>query len=89
MKCTSLVAHCDHENLLSVYVAIFFKGIGMFLLYFTFPRSHSLSMRFSSLSQYCVILSYGLISDCKPGKFFSTLLGGRIGPHVNLHAGFL
>lgn len=61
----------------------------MFLLCFTFPRSHNLSMTFSSLQLYRPLLSYGPISDCKPGKKFSTLLGVRTGPHVNIFAGLL
>lgn len=34
-------------------------------------------MTFSTLSQYCVFLSYGLISDCMPRNNFPSLLIGQ------------
>lgn len=55
----------------------FLKGTNMFLLCFTFPRSHNLSMTFSSLPLYRPLLSYGPISDCKPGKKIFNITGSQ------------
>lgn len=44
----------------------------MFLLCFTFPKSHNLIVTFSDQSPYCVLLFYKLIRDCGPGNNFPT-----------------